>query len=226
MKKFVPFIYAMTVGLLMAVMFLSACGSASQAPAAGQPDQSDSGQDTKPEVVGTAEAVCACQPVPEGPKGDQGEVGPQGPVGPKGEPGMEGRAGYDGEPGKPGLPGVAGQAGPQGLPGVQGPQGVQGQPGVAGKDAGFNRANLYKAVNSQGNSAATIQVSAQCQSGDMAVGGGCATQMVSSDTTVRLVSSSPDALPEETSQQAWACAWSKSMSNGGAFTAFVLCLKP
>lgn len=222
---------ASLMALSVALMLLSACGAAPRVGAAPTPDATttdDGGSSLVHDdgaVVGDAQAICACQPVPKGDKGEQGVAGPQGEPG---TPGMEGRAGYDGEPGLPGTvgsQGPAGATGQPGQPGPQGPQGISGQQGTPGKDGGFDRSKIYKVTNSGGGGGTIFQLSAQCTSGDVAIGGGCATGSYTQDTTVRLISSSPDALPEDTSTQAWGCVWSKVQANGFLFSAYVLCLK-
>jgi len=81
----------------------------------------------------------------------QGQL-PVGPQGPKGDPGAPGAAGPKGDKGDPGAPGP------------------QGEPGAPGGPAGYE---VHIASSSEDSSPAK-QVSVQCPTGKVAVGGGAA----------------------------------------------------
>ena len=70
--------------------------------------------------------------LPQGPKGDAGEIGPQGPKGDAGAIGPQGPKGDAGEIGPQGPKGDAGAIGPQGPKGDAGEIGPQGPKGDAG----------------------------------------------------------------------------------------------
>lgn len=76
-------------------------------------------------------------PLPQGPKGDQGDQGPIGVDGPQGPQGPIGVDGPQGPQGPIGVDGPQGPEGPQGLPGTNGTDGVAGPKG----DAGTNGTN-------------------------------------------------------------------------------------
>ena len=98
--------------------------------------------------VGTATDASLEFSIPQGEKGDpgeigpqgiQGEQGPQGIQGPKGDPGEQGIQGEKGDPGEQGPQGIQGEKGekgdqgPQGLKGETGETGPQGEPGQQGE---------------------------------------------------------------------------------------------
>jgi hypothetical protein len=99
--------------LLIAFLFLGACGSSDPGPMGAMGDPGKAG--------------------PTGPAGSMGDPGMKGDPGPQGPAGPMGPQGATGPQGMPGADGMQGQAGPQGMqgpPGAQGPQGLQGPPGT------------------------------------------------------------------------------------------------
>lgn len=140
-----------------------------------------------------------------GPKGDAGVAGAQGPMGPKGDAGAvgaQGAAGAKGDPGAVGPAGPQGVMGPQGLPGEPGPMGPQGEIGPAGPqgpgsifsvaDSSYKNVGLYMvsktepAANACGSNM-NCTYNAQCNAGDLALGGGIYASVLGNtfETTMR-----------------------------------------
>lgn len=145
---------------------------------------------------------------PAGPKGDTGLAGTQGPAGPKGDTGPAGAKGDAGAMGPAGPQGAVGPAGAQGLAGAQGeagpigPVGPQGEIGPAGPqgpgsifsiaDSSYKDVGLYMVSKTEpaGNSCGSnmnCTYSAQCNAGDLALGGGIFASILGNafDTTIR-----------------------------------------
>lgn len=189
-------------------------------------------QDTDSGAVGTVskldgDTTCGCTAT-EGAQGAKGDKGDPGDPGPQGAPGQDGRAGYDGEPGTPGIQGQQGLQGPMGVQGAPGQSGAPGPQGPAGKDGGFDKSSMYKVSSSDqmaGSSSTLIIISAQCNAGDIVVSGGCAVSTTYTDNGLRLLTSGPDPLPENTSLQVWQCTWNKAAADSNFFSATALCSK-
>jgi hypothetical protein len=124
---------------------------------------------------------------PAGPKGDTGPAGTQGPAGAKGDPGIKGDPGAIGPMGPQGAVGPAGAQGPAGVQGEAGPIGPQGEMGPAGPqgpgsifsvaDSTYKEVGIYIVSKTEpaGNSCASnmnCTYNAQCNPGDIALGGG------------------------------------------------------
>ena len=107
------------------------------------------------------------------PRGPQGLRGPQGVTGAPGAKGDAGAAGAAGGAGPPGPPGPPGPAGPQGIPGPPGPQGPGSDPAVSYKESTATRVSGEDAV-----------VVAECEPGQVPVGGGIERQGLDSDREV------------------------------------------
>lgn len=156
--------------IVLASVLLVACGESS-APSAGTTTAGAAGSDGA-----------------QGPKGDVGATGPAGPKGDKGDPGGPGPQGAVGAAGSTGPVGPAGTQGPQGPQGVQGPvgpmgpQGPQGEPGPA-----IDFANTYIRQTAWSQAANLGAVAyAQCNAGDLVVGGYCEFDMPS-DSRVGII---------------------------------------
>jgi hypothetical protein len=139
---------------------------------------------------------------PVGPKGDTGAIGVQGPAGPKGDTGAAGAQGPAGAKGDPGAVGPAGPQGPVGPMGPMGPQGPQGEIGPAGPqgpgsifsvaDSSYKNVGVYMvsktepAANSCGSNM-NCTYNAQCDAGDLALGGGIYASVLGNtfETTMR-----------------------------------------
>lgn len=91
-------------------------------------------------------------------KQTEGTQGPAGPAGPQGEQGIQGPQGDRGDVGQTGA---TGSTGPQGVAGPQGPAGLLTADRVYYKD------NEYSLKGWRGNT-----ISARCNDGDVATGGG------------------------------------------------------
>ncbi len=89
------------------------------------------------------------------PAGPQGPQGPQGPRGPEGPPGARGA---EGPPGARGAEGATGARGAEGPVGPRGPQGPAGATNVT--------------VHTGPTQASGFEASAECNPGEVAVGGG------------------------------------------------------
>ena len=105
-----------------------------------------------------------------------GQTGPAGPAGPVGAPGPQGEVGAPGPQGEVGAPGPQGEVGapgPQGEVGAPGPQGEVGAPGPQGEVGPAGPVNTY-VVSAMASipKKTTGTVSAVCNIGDVALGGG------------------------------------------------------
>jgi hypothetical protein len=96
----------------------------------------------------------------------KGKTGPQGPKGDKGDAGPQGAKGDKGDAGPQGAKGDAGPQGPKGDTGPQGPKGDTGPQGPSGT------ASIRSNSNSNASSNATQTLTAMCDSGQVATGGG------------------------------------------------------
>jgi hypothetical protein len=108
----------------------------------------------------------------QGQQGPAGATGPAGPSGPAGSAGPRGDAGATGSQGPQGPKGETGPQGPPGLPG--GPPGPQGPPGPAGP-AGTAAVSIHSApynLAASGSNGDAADVTADCATGQKAVGGG------------------------------------------------------
>lgn len=125
--------------------------------------------------AGTSTAGAAGADGAQGAKGDVGAAGPAGAKGDKGDPGGPGAQGAAGAAGATGPAGPSGAQGPQGAMGPQGPAGPMGAQGPVGPEGpAIDLANTYVRQTAWSQAAAGGAAAyAQCNAGDLVVGGYC-----------------------------------------------------
>jgi hypothetical protein len=97
-------------------------------------------------------------------EGGAGAAGPAGPAGPKGDRGEQGPIGPKGDQGAQGLQGIQGPEGKQGLQGIEGKQGPSGVANTVVRGSAANPIAL--------GPGSSVSAGANCQAGEVAVGGG------------------------------------------------------
>jgi hypothetical protein len=144
-------------------------------------------------------------------KGDTGAAGPQGDKGDAGDTGPKGDTGAAGPKGDTGDKGDTGAAGPKGDTGAQGPQGPKGDPGTAQ----IHSTN----ISSTASKNATQTKAVMCESGQVATGGGAATD----NQDNYLYMNSPVLDPNTGKAIGWQAGAAKS-SGSGSYTLSVYAL--
>lgn len=200
MKKIIIF--------LLAALMLG-CGTESSVPATTTGDTTTLSDD------------CGC---PAGPQGDPGPEGPQGPAGeqgPKGDTGPAGPAGAQGQQGTPGAQGPAGPTGPQGPMGPMGMTGAQGAQGPQGPAGMLTTSDVYTAYDSALVSSGLQSVVAACDSGDVAISGGCST--TASPNVANIRQSTPNGVNQVgDAPTGWYCQY--QVGSNASISAWAVCV--
>lgn len=157
-----------------------------------------------------------------------GAAGPQGASGPEGARGVDGAPGTDGGAGVPGAPGRDGEDGGVGAAGPRGEKGDQGDAGPVGPAGDNGAAGATSVVIRQGSdtniqAAMTITVSANCNAGERATGGGGTN---GGTAGVRLVQSYPIPAALAATPTGWAASYENASGGPAVVRTWVVCASP
>ena len=136
---------------------------------------------------------------------------------------IEGGAGVPGPMGTPGAAGAVGPQGPAGPAGasVVGPQGPTGPAGPAGTNGSFSTANIYSVEDQLDSGGAWGD--AMCDTGDIAISGGCNLFGISAQLQFSAPFQDPAATFGDSSPPVgWSCRWNGAV--GGSGVAYALCV--